>query len=289
VAVEDGSVVTASTAEPDELDWVENRPTRGRRALQVREVWRYREVTAFLALRDLKIRYKQAVLGIGWTVLQPLAGTAIFTVVFNRLAHVTSGPIPYVAFSLLGFTVWTYFSVSLTVTTESFVRNSALITKAYFPRIAAPMAAVLPALVGLGVSLVVVGAFMIGYRIVPGPSLVTLPLWIVALVLVTFGAGLLLATINVKYRDASNAYALLLQLWLFASPVAYPSNLVHGHWQYLYALNPMVGVLDGFRWALFDTARPGGPDLVSLAMIVVLLFVALRYFQTVERRFADVI
>jgi ABC-type polysaccharide/polyol phosphate export permease len=269
--------------------WIENRPTQGRRALQLGELWQYREVVAFLALRDLKIRYKQAAFGLSWTVIQPLAGALVFALVFNRLAKVSSGAVPYPAFALLGFGVWTYFSTTLIITTNTFVQNATLITRVYFPRLAAPLASVLPGVVGLVVSLLLLGVFMIGYSIVPGVAILTLPGWILVLVAVTFGVGLFLATLNVKYRDANNAYTLLIQVWLFASPVAYPPNLVHGNWQYLYYLNPMAGILGGFRWALFNTPVSATLVAESLAVGGIVLALALGYFLRVERQFADVI
>ena len=274
---------------PSSAGWTLNRPTSGRRALHFDELWEYREVAAYLALRDLKIRYKQAAFGVTWAVLQPLAATAVFIVVFNRLAHVGAGPVPYVLFALLGSAVWTYLSSALSQATDTFVRNSALITKVYFPRLAAPLAAVMPDLIGLGISLVVVGIFMIGYGVGPGVAILTLPLWILVLVSVTFAVGLLLATLNVKYRDAHNAFTPLTQLWLFASPVAYPPSLVHGNWAYVYFLNPMAGILQGFRWALFNTPISAKLECISLFSGLVLLVLGLRYFQSAERQFADVI
>lgn len=275
--------------EIDTARWIENRSTEGARSLQLDELWRYRELVLFLALRDVKVRYKQAAFGVGWAVLQPLAGVAVFTVVFRLLADVPSDGVPYPAFAFLGYSVWTYFSSTLNSARASLVSNAALVTKVYFPRLAAPLATLLPGLVDLAVALVIVAGFMIFYGIVPGLSIFTLPLWILAVTVTALGTGLLGATLNVKYRDAHHVFGLLTQLWLFASPVAYPSSLVQGEWRYLYYLNPMVAVIDGFRWSMFGAPAPGLPALVSGATCAGLLVVGLRYFRSAERRFADVI
>jgi ABC-type polysaccharide/polyol phosphate export permease len=272
---------------PDE--WVENHPGGPGGLTMIREVWRFRELVSFLALRDLKVRYKQAAFGVAWAVLQPLAGMAILTVVFHRLAHVSSGGIPYVPFVLLGYAAWTYFSSTLSGMTASFVQNTPLVTKVYFPRLAMPVAAALPSLVDLGIGLLVVAAFVPAYGISPTLAVVTLPLWLAALGVAAFGTGLVLSTLNVRYRDVGQVVGLLIQLWFFASPVAYSSRLVTGPAAWAYHLNPMVAVLDGLRWSVLAGPAPGRTCLVSLAAGLVVLAGGLRYFFTVERRFADVI
>jgi ABC-type polysaccharide/polyol phosphate export permease len=269
--------------------WTENRPTAGARALDLRELWHYRELLFFLALRDVKARYKQAFFGVAWSVLQPFAGVAVFTIVFRRLAHVPSDGIPYAVFALLGFTVWTYFSASLGAATQSLVSNASLVTKVYFARLVAPLAALLPALIGLAVGLILVAALMAGYAIAPGVEVLALPLCLLGLMAAALGPGLLFGAINVKYRDVGTVLGLLTQLWLFASPVAYPSTLVGGTWRYVYAINPMAGVIDSFRWSLLGAPAPGPRLLVSLATGAALLAVGLWTFQRTERQFADVI
>lgn len=269
--------------------WIENRSTRGRRALRLGEVWRARELVWFLALRDLQVRYKQAFFGIAWAVLQPIVGAAVLTVVFSTLAGVQTGGIPYPAFAYLGYSVWSYFSLSLTTMTDSLVENAPLVTKVYFPRLAVPLGGALPGLVDLAVALVVLIGFMAYYAIVPGIAIVTLPLWLAALVLAALGTGLLLATLNVRYRDVHHITGLLVQVWIFASPVAYPASLVHGAARYAYYVNPMAAVLEGFRWCLLAGPAPGLPALVSLATGTVLCVAGVRAFQANERRFADVI
>lgn len=269
--------------------WVENRPSGGRRSLDLRELWRFRELAGFLALRDLKVRYKQAAFGILWALIQPIVGMAVLALVFRRLAHLPSDGIPYLPFALLGYTAWTYFSASLSTITSSFVTNASLVTKVYFPRLSTPISSALPGLVDLGIGLTVVVGFMVGYQVTPTIAILTVPLWLMALVLLTFGVGLLLATLNVQYRDVNQIVGLIVQLWFFASPVAYASSLVHGNWKYVFWLNPMVGILDGLRWAILSGPAPGRVALVSMVSGVAILVVALRYFVANERRFADII
>ncbi|CAA9324109.1 MAG: O-antigen export system, permease protein [uncultured Frankineae bacterium] len=269
--------------------WVENRPTSGRRALDWRELWRYRELVAFLALRDVKVRYKQAAFGMLWAVVQPLAGLLVFTVVFHRLAKVPSDGVPYPLFALVGMTFWTLFSGGLHAATASLVANAALVTKVYFPRVAAPLAAVLPRLVDLGVTLALLAVLLLVTGTLPGPQVLLLPLVALWGVVLAFGVGLTFATVQVRFRDAHHALSLMVQLWLYASPVAYPSSLVPPEWRWAYALNPVAGLLDTARWVLLDTRLPGWPALLSLAVTVGLLVLGIRVFAAGERRFADVI
>jgi len=256
---------------------------------RARELWAYREMVYFLAVRDLQVRYKQAAFGVLWAVVQPLTGALVFVVVFRRLAKVPSDGLPYLLFAFLGFAVWSYFSSALNAANGSLLANSALVTKVYFPRLAAPLSAVLPGLVDLVVALVMTGVLMLVLGVAPGWQLLTLPLWLGAVALLAFGVGMLLSTVNVQYRDAHFAVGLLTQLWLFASPVAYPSSLVPERWQLVYHLNPVAGVLEGFRWAVLDGRPPGAPALVSLAVGLLLLGLGFVYFLSSERRFADVI
>jgi lipopolysaccharide transport system permease protein len=269
--------------------WVENRPSRGFRGPGLRDLWRYRELGGYLALRDLKVRYKQAVFGAAWAVFQPLAGVVVFTIVFRRLAKVPSDGIPYPLFAFAGLSVWSYHASSVTRATQSLVGNAPLVTKVYFPRLLVPLAAVLPGLVDLALSLLTLGALLAVYQTAPTWAALTLPLWVVALVATTLGVGLWLSALNVQYRDVNHAITLLLQLWLFVSPVAYPSSMVQGGWRLLYALNPMAGVIDGFRWAVVRGPPPGPTLLISMAVTAVLLVSGVLYFQRTERRFADVI
>lgn len=269
--------------------WVEN-PQRGNRlAAALRELLHYRELVVFLALRDLQVRYKQATFGLAWAVLQPLAGALALTLVFRRLGHVSSDGLPYLVFAFLGYAVWTYLSSAVTAANQSLVANSALVTKVYFPRLAAPLAAVLPGVVDLLVALVITGVMMAVEGIAPGPALLALPVLLVVLVALALGIGLFLAALNVTYRDAHFVSGLLLQLWFFLTPVAYPSSLVPDRWQWLYHLNPMAGIVDGFRWSVLDGPAPGSEVVLSAVVVVVVGGLGLRYFLRSERRFADVI
>ncbi len=269
--------------------WVENRPARGLRRIDVHELWAYRELAGFLALRDLKVRYKQAVFGVAWAIVQPLATVAVFTIVFNRLASVQSEGIPYPVFALAGLTLWTYVSNGVNRATLSLVGNPALVTKVYFPRILAPIAAVLPALVDLAISLVLLGILIPVYGATLSGALITLPIWVVGATATAMGAGLIFGTLNVRYRDVNQGIAFFVQLWLFLSPVAYASSSVPERWRILYSLNPMVGWIDGLRWAVLGAPWPGLRLLVSGLSALVVCALGVAYFQTAERQFADVI
>jgi lipopolysaccharide transport system permease protein len=272
----------------DRKRWVENAPSRGWfPRLDLAELWASRELVLILALRNIKIRYKQTVLGVGWAILQPLAAVAIFTVVMRRLAHLPSEGIPYPVFVYGGLAVWIYFANGATMAAESLAQYRDLVTKVYFPRLLAPLAAIMPSLIDLGISMLAVGVFMAIFGVAPGWALVLLPLWIVAAVATTFGVGVWLSALNARYRDVRNALTFLLQIWLFATPVAYPSSLVHGGWRFVLYLNPVAGVVTGFRWSLVGAQRPGLAALVSLVSGLVLLASGLVYFARVERRLAD--
>jgi lipopolysaccharide transport system permease protein len=272
----------------DRKRWVENAPSRGWfPRLDVGELWASRELVLILALRNVKIRYKQTVLGVGWAILQPLAAVGIFTVVMRRLAHLPSEGIPYPVFVYAGLAVWIYFANGANMAAESLAQYRDLVTKVYFPRLLAPLAAIMPSLIDLGISMLAVGVFMAIFGVAPGWAIVLLPLWIAAAVATTFGVGVWLSALNARYRDVRNALTFLLQIWLFATPVAYPSSLVHGGWRFLLYLNPVAGVVTGFRWSLVGAQRPGLAALVSLASGLVVLASGLVYFARVERRLAD--
>lgn len=246
-------------------------------------------MAGFLAMRDLKARYKQAAFGIGWAILQPLASVAVFTVVFKRLASVSSDDISYPVFALAGLTLWTYMSTGVNRATQSLVGNPALVTKVYFPRIIAPIAAVLPGLVDLGVSLVLLGVVTLIYDAPLTVAVVTLPIWIAGGTAVAVGVGLILGTLNVSYRDVSQGIALFVQMWLFLSPVAYASSSWPERWRALFSINPTVGWIDGFRWAILGAPWPGSRLAISAVSTLLVLVVGVSLFQTAERRFADII
>jgi ABC-type polysaccharide/polyol phosphate export permease len=269
--------------------WVENRATRGLRGVDLRELWQYRELVGFLALRDVKLRYKQTAFGVAWAVLQPLAGVAVFTFVFRRLAGVPSDGMPYVVFGFVGYAAWAFVSGGVTRAMASLVENAALVTKVWFPRIAAPLAAVVPGVLDLAVSLVVLALLLVVTGTAPTAAVALVPLTLLWLTAVALGVGLWLAALNVQYRDVRQLSGLLLQLWLFASPVAYPTRLVPGGWRLVYGLNPLVGSLDAFRWSVAGGPAPGAPALVSSVVTVVVLVTGGVYLRHAERRFADVI
>jgi lipopolysaccharide transport system permease protein len=257
--------------------------------LETRELWSFRELALFLALRDLKLRYRQTFFGVAWALVQPLAGVAVFSIVFGDLASVPSDGIPYPVFVFAGLVVWTYVSTAVEQAAKSLVENVETVTKVYFPRVLAPVAAVLPGLLDLAVSLVVVAVFMVAYDVVPNAAVLLLPIELAAAVGVATAIGLWLAALNVRYRDVRYALTFLVQLWFFATPVVYSSSVFEGTWRYVFAANPMVGVLDSVRWSLLAGPAPGPQDLISLAAGLLLLVGGLAYFQAADRRFADVV
>jgi lipopolysaccharide transport system permease protein len=282
--------VRAAQAKPGAPRWVENRAVDGwLPRLDLAEVWASREIAVVLALRNIRIRYKQTFFGVAWALLQPLAAVGIFTLIFGRLARLSSEEIPYPVFVYAGLAVWFYFSQSATLASESLAQYRELVTKVYFPRLLAPLAAVVPALVDLAISLLAVGVFMAIYGVAPTSAIAFLPLWLVALVILTFGVGTWLSALNVQYRDVRNALAFLLQLWFFASPIVYGSSLLEGRWKFLLALNPLVGLLEGFRWSFIGAPFPGPEALVSLATGIVIVVSGIVYFGRSQRRFADLI
>lgn len=270
-------------------EWVENVPGGISLSTALRDLWRFRELVGFFALRDVKVRYKQAAFGILWVLIQPIIGMLVLTVVFHQLGHVGTPGVAYVPSTLLGYTAWSYVSTTVVTMTGSFLVNAPLVTKVYFPRLAMPVGAALPGLVDLAGGLVVTGIFVAWYGVVPTIALITLPLWIAALVGMAFSAGTLLGTLNVQFRDVGQVVGLLVQLWFFISPVAYLSSLVHGPLAWVYHLNPMSAILDGLRWSILDGPPPGATALVSLGSGLVLLLCATWYFLHTERRFADII
>jgi lipopolysaccharide transport system permease protein len=269
--------------------WRENKATSGFGNLDVREMWAFRELLWFLAARDVRVRYKQAVLGGTWAVVRPVVGAMVFLIVFRRVAKVSSDGLPYVPFAYLSFAAWSCISSGVTSSMASLVDNAALVTKIYFPRIIAPAAAVLPALLDFCVSLILLVPMLLITHTNPGWGIVLLPVFIVLLALVPFAFGLWLVTLHVQYRDINYVTNLLMQVWLFLSPVAYGFTMITPHWRIVYALNPAVGVLTALRWSALGGPWPGVPFAVSCAVLVGVLVSGLAYFSRVERRFADII
>lgn len=266
------------------------RPSPAWAALQLHEVWRYRELLFFLVWRDIKVRYKQTALGAAWAIMQPLFAMVVFTVFFGRLAKVPSDGLPYPLFSYAALLPWQLFANAVIQSSNSVVAGERLITKVYFPRLVIPLASVLSAVVDFAVAFVIVLGMMAWYRVAPAFTILTLPLFFFLTLVTALAAGLWLAALNVEYRDVRYTVNFLVQLWLFASPVAYSSTLVPEPWRPLYGLNPMAGVIEGFRWALLGRATPPGAMLaVSMAITALILVGGLYYYRRMERTFADVV
>jgi lipopolysaccharide transport system permease protein len=266
------------------------RARRGRGLVDWSEFWAYRELVYFLTWRDVKVRYKQTALGAAWAVLQPLLTMVVFSIFFGRLAGVPSGGVPYSVFAFAALVPWTYFANAVTQASNSLVQQEEMLTKVYFPRVIVPMAAVLAGLVDVTIAFTVLVGMMLVYGIVPTAAVLFLPLLVVFAAVTAFAVGLWLSALNVRYRDVRYTLPFIVQVWLFASPVAYPTSLVPEAWRPIYALNPMVGVIDGFRWALLgDVPAPGPGFWVSVFVVVALLGGGLAYFRRMERSFADAV
>ncbi len=287
-----GTPTAASEAQPDDRSAVTvidaGEPPRTK---LLETIWRYREVIYFLARRDVAIRYKQSVIGVAWAVLQPILLAIVFSVFLGLLAKVPSDHgVPYPVFAVAGLVMWLFFSLGLNRASDSAVASSNLISKVWFPRIIIPIAAVLPPTMDFFIALVVVVAAMFVYGVVPAATVVLVPLLVPLVIAVALGFGIWLAALNVKYRDVGVAVPFLIQVGLFVTPIIYPYSLVPQNLQALYSLNPMVGILELYRWMLFPEAPwPGWLALVPIAMAAITLYTGTRYFQKAERSFADVI
>lgn len=266
------------------------RSRQGLLNLDLRSVWQYRELLYFLVWRDLKVRYKQAAIGAAWAVLQPLVALLIFTAVFGYFAKLPSDGVPYPVFALVALLPWTYFAEALRRGATGLVDDSDLIRKIYFPRLVIPLAMVVAPAVDLAISFTLLVALMAWYGIVPTGNIVFLPLLLFLSLLLALSLALWLGPINVRFRDIKHTLPFVIQVWMYASPVVYPASMVPEEWRSLYSLNPMVGVIEGLRWALLDTSAP---DLraIGIGVLIVagLLFGGLIYFRKMERFFADVI
>jgi homopolymeric O-antigen transport system permease protein len=266
------------------------RASAGFQPLQLGELWRFRELLLFLTWRDVKVRYKQTALGAAWAIIQPVFMMLIFTLAFGRLAKVPSDGVPYPVFAYAALLPWQLFAHALTEASNSLVSNERLITKVYFPRLVVPISAVLGGLVDFVVAFVVLIGLMLYYGIVPGLAIVTLPLFMALAIATALGVGLWLSALNVRYRDVRYTIVFLTQFWLFATPVAYPSSLVPERFRVLYGLNPMAGVVEGFRWALLGIGAPSMPLLIASSVVVVMVLAGgLVYFRRMEQIFADVV
>ena len=267
------------------------RPTSGLAALNLGDLWRFRELILFMIWRDIKVRYKQTLLGALWAVIQPVMTMLIFNFLFNNVAKVSSDGIPYPIFSFTALLPWGLFTTALNAASRSLTSNTNMITKTYFPRLVLPMASVLGGLVDFAIAFVILIGMMIYYNVTPTlTALWAVPVFLLLAIITALGVALWLSAINVQYRDVGYALPFITQFWLFITPVAYSSKVITGRWQLIYALNPMAGVVNGFRWALLGAGS--GPDIlvaISAGISVIILFTGLIYFRNMERTFADTI
>ncbi|MDP2966054.1 MAG: ABC transporter permease [Pelolinea sp.] len=266
------------------------KPSQGWSALNLRDLWIYRELILFMTWRDLKVRYKQTLLGASWAVLQPFLTMVVFSIFFGNLAKVPSDGVPYPIFSYTALIPWTLFSKALHDASRSLVASSHMITKVYFPRMILPLASVLAGVVDFFIAFVVLIGMMVYYRIAPTTNVWALPLFLILALVTAIGVGLWLSALNVLYRDINYVLPFLTQFWMFLTPIAYPSSMVPQRFQVLYALNPMTGVVEGFRWVLLGSGQaPGTMTLVSSLVAILLLVTGLVYFRRMERQFADMV
>jgi lipopolysaccharide transport system permease protein len=285
------SITESSVALPlhsDASATIRIEPPSGLFELRLREVWAYRELLYFFVWRDVKIRYKQTAIGVVWVVLQPVLNMLVFTLFFGRLAKLPSDGLPYPVFYFAALVPWTYFSYALQMTTNVVVDNQRLITKVYFPRLILPISATLSGLVDFSIGFVVLAIFTVAYGIRPTLAALWLPALLLLAVFTALGVGLWLSALNALYRDVKYVIPFLIQFWMFASPVAYPSSLVPARWRWLYGLNPMAGVIDGFRWAITGRGHsPGLLLLASSAVVALIVLGGLFFFNRMESSVAD--
>ena len=266
------------------------RPSRGWISLNLRDLWEYRELLYFLTLRDIKVRYKQTVLGAAWAIIQPFFTMVVFSLFFGKLARVPSDDIPYPIFSYAALVPWMFFANGLSQSSTSLVASANLIRKVYFPRLVIPISAVISGGVDFVLAFVVLLGMMLFYGVVPTWNMVWLPLLLLLALVTSLGVGLWLTAMNVQFRDVRYAVPFLVQAWMFATPIAYPSSLLDEPWRTLYGINPMAGVVEGFRWALLGTETAPGPIVIVSALVAVgLLISGAFYFRRMEKTFADVV
>lgn len=265
-------------------------PSKGWLSLNLKEVWEYRELLGILAWRDVSVRYKQSIVGIGWAIIQPLMTMIIFTIIFGMFAKLPSDGLPYPIFSYCALLPWNYFARSLGDSSDSLIGSSHLITKVYFPRLILPISKVFAGLIDFAIAFSILLGMMVWYGIAPTKGLLALPLFIGIAMLAALGIGIWFTALNVRYRDVKFVVPFLVQFWMYASPVAYSTSIIPEKWQWIYGLNPMVGVIEGFRWAMLGKAAPSITLLLVPCIIVVaILLSGLYYFKRMEKTFADII
>lgn len=266
------------------------RPPRGWISLNLGEVWRYRDLLSLLVWRDISSRYRQSVIGYGWAVIKPVLSMLIFTLIFGRAAKFPSDGAPYAIFSFAALLPWMYFSGALSGVTTSVVNSQQLLTKVYFPRLVLPLANAVVGLAELGVQVVVLAILMVWYHFAPGWQIVCTPVFVLMAIIVSLAFGLWLTALNVKYRDVGQVVPFLLQAWMWLCPVVYSSSMIPPKWRLLYGVNPMVGVIEGFRWSILGTSAPDWTMMaVSFAVVLVIFVSGLYYFRKTETTFADII
>jgi lipopolysaccharide transport system permease protein len=269
---------------------VEIQPRKGLFHLDLQALWEYRELLYFLIWRDIKVRYKQTVIGAGWAVLQPLMTAMIFTVVFGNFAKIPSDGLPYAVFAYTALLPWTHFSQAVGRSGVSLVGNARLISKVYFPRLIVPISVAMAPLVDFALAFIILLGMMVWFGIAPTWGVLVLPLFLLLTLVTALAVGLWLTALDVRYRDVGHTIPFLIQFWMYASPVAYPVSLVPEKWRLVYSLNPMVGVIEGFRWALLGKESPDYRVVaVSAIMVMALLLGGILYFKQVEQTFADMV
>jgi lipopolysaccharide transport system permease protein len=265
------------------------RPTRGWRSLDLKELWAYRELLWVLTLRDVKVRYKQTALGVGWAVIQPVMMMVVFSIFFGHLARLPSDGLPYPIFAYAALLPWTFFSNSLSGSSNSILGSSSLISKVYFPRLIIPLASVGSWIIDFLIASLILLAMMLWYGVGWSWNLLAVPPLVLAVTLAALGAGTLLSALTVAYRDFRHVVPFMLQLWMFATPVVYPASMVPEQWRWALDINPMAGFVDGFRSAFLGRPFDGAALAISSSVAVVMFFIGIAYFEKVERRFADII
>lgn len=276
--------------EADNIPIIRIEPSKGWVSLKLKELWEYRELLYFLIWRDVKVRYKQTVLGAAWAIIQPFFTMVVFSLFFGRLAKVPSDGIPYPIFTYAALVPWTFFANGLNQASNSLVSSANLIKKVYFPRLAIPIATVLSGIVDFVLAFITLIGMMVYFGFVPTTNVFWLPLLLLLALIISLGVSLWLSAMNVQFRDVRYIIPFLTQLWLFATPIAYPSSLLSEPWRTIYGLNPMVGVVEGFRWALLNTDTAPGPMIIVSSFVTMLLLISgALYFRRLEKSFADVV
>jgi lipopolysaccharide transport system permease protein len=284
------SQLAIRNSQPSSLTTFRIAPSKGWVPLKLHELWEYRELLYFLIWRDIKVRYKQTALGASWAIIQPVFTMLVFSLFFGHLGKIPSDGIPYPIFSFAALVPWTFFANGLGQSSNSLVGNANLITKIYFPRLIVPLASVFSGIVDFLLAFVVLLGMVLYYGLVPTLNVFWLPLFVLLALVTSLGVGLWLSALNVEYRDVRYVVPFITQFWLFATPIAYPSSLLSQPWRTIYGLNPMVGVVEGFRWALLGTNTAPGPIIaVSSAAALVILVTGAFYFRRMEKTFADIV